>query len=161
MTLAALVSPPGDDPIIVERDFQASPASLFEAWTKPEELKKWFRFGEEPLKEVTIDLRIGGQWQFSHYSKEGYKETLGGLYEVITPNEKLVFTWRHQRILNNGETETTGESRVTISLNKNDNGVSMRLMHAGILSEDVRNGIGQGWVKLSDVMGEQIERVAS
>ena len=37
---------PGTDPIIVEGFFAATPAKVFEAWTKPDIVVKWF--GHKP-----------------------------------------------------------------------------------------------------------------
>ncbi len=39
-------SAPGDDPIVVEGFFAATPAKVFEAWTDPNIVVKWF--GQAP-----------------------------------------------------------------------------------------------------------------
>ena len=60
MTPPFLRSAPGSDPIVVEGTFAASPERVFRAWTRPEEVRKWFGQQPDSLESAEIDLRVGG-----------------------------------------------------------------------------------------------------
>ncbi len=49
---------PSELEIVVTRDFEAPIALVFDVLTNPEHVTRWFSFGG-PLKECTIDLRVG------------------------------------------------------------------------------------------------------
>jgi uncharacterized protein YndB with AHSA1/START domain len=65
-------SVPGDDPIVVEGYFAATPARVFEAWTDPDIVVKWFGRAPNSVLSAIIDLRPGGAWQFL-LSKDEHK----------------------------------------------------------------------------------------
>ena len=155
MTPPFLVSPPGDEPVEVEGFFGASASRLFQAWTDPDEVLKWFGPGETPLASVRIDLRAGGSWEFAYAEGDTYKDVLRGEYIEVTPNKSLVFTWIHERTQNTGEIETTAPSQVSLSFEELRSGVRLRLTHKRIVTEGGRLGVSRGWSmsfeKLSDM----------
>ena len=56
----------------VERTYDASPEEVFDAWTNPEVLRRWWAVhpeGTTPIAEV--DLRVGGRYRLSMESPEG------------------------------------------------------------------------------------------
>ncbi len=145
MTLAFLKSPTGEDPVIVEGMFKASPERMFRAWTRPEEVVIWFKKGLGRLESADIDLRIGGRWRFSYAMTDGRRDTLLGRYLAIDPGRRLEFSWTHEVARELGATETSRESHVTVTFTPSEVGTRMRLVHAGIAREDARLGVSGGW----------------
>ncbi len=140
-----VISEPGDDPIIVEGYFAAAPAKVFEAWTDPNIVVKWFGQTPNSLHSATIDLRPGGTWRFLK-SKDDVKSVgFEGQYLEIQPGEKLVFSWAHVITHANGEREATPYSRVEVTFTAKGKGTYVRLVHSAVRSEDARRGIGGGW----------------
>ena len=138
-------SEPGDDPIVVEGYFAASPARVFEAWTDPGIVVKWFGQAPNSLHSATIDLRPGGEWRFLK-SKDADKSVgFEGQYLEIEPDEKLVFSWAHVVAHANGEREATPYSRVEVMFTAHGSGTHVRLVHSAVRAEDARRGIGGGW----------------
>jgi uncharacterized protein YndB with AHSA1/START domain len=72
-----------------ERVVDATPAEVFEAWTKPEEVSKWWDPDGEPLTTCTIDLRVGGAFSFA--TRQHSEMPFTGTYSEITPSRRLVF----------------------------------------------------------------------
>lgn len=72
-----------------ERDFAASPAQLFTAWTEPEHVTQWWDASGKPLVRCEIDLRVGGH--FSYVVQDHPEMPFAGVYREIVPNERLVF----------------------------------------------------------------------
>lgn len=72
-----------------ERDFAASPAQLFTAWTEPEHVSLWWDATGKPLVRCEIDLRVGGN--FLYVVQDHPEMPFAGVYREIVPNERLVF----------------------------------------------------------------------
>ena len=74
--------------------FGAPRERVFEAWTNPDVLKRWWAAAatwETPLAEV--DLREGGGYRLSMKTDEGDVHTVYGEYREIRPPERLSYTW--------------------------------------------------------------------
>ena len=82
--------------VVFTRAFDAPPALLFAAWTKPELIQRWLYGPEDwPMKVCKIDLRVGGALRFEwHHSKNGSAGhmAMSGVYKEIDPPGRLVFT---------------------------------------------------------------------
>jgi len=88
------VSTPSDREIRVTRDFDAPRRLVFDAFTKPELVRRWL-LGPPgwtmPLCE--IDLRVGGAYRYVWRSEQdGSQMALGGVFREVTPVERLVAT---------------------------------------------------------------------
>lgn len=151
-------SAPGSDPIVVEGYFAASPERVFNAWTNPDVLRKWFGLTPNSLEIAEIDLRVGGSWRLM--KSEAGNKTIGfeGQYQDVRPAERLVFSWSHVVSHESGEREQTAASIVEIDFTPKGKGTFVRLVHSAIASEDARRGVGGGWessfTSLSDLMVE-------
>ncbi|MDQ0472699.1 SRPBCC family protein [Labrys wisconsinensis] len=75
--------------IRLERTFDAPPAQVFEAWTRPEHVSCWWDPAGQPLAVCEIDLRQGGTFTFA--SKERPDMPFAGTYLEIVPFERLTF----------------------------------------------------------------------
>ena len=81
--------------LVVTRTFNGPPRIVFEAWTKPELLKRWWApksFGVSFLS-CEADVRTGGKYRFvfGHASSEKPMEFFGRYIEV-TPYSRVVWT---------------------------------------------------------------------
>ena len=81
--------------LVVTRTFNAPARIVFEAWTKPELLKRWWApksFGVS-LLSCEADVRGGGTYRFvfGHPASEQPMEFFGRYIEV-TPHSRLVWT---------------------------------------------------------------------
>jgi len=81
--------------LVVTRTFNGPARIVFEAWTKPELLKRWWApksFGLT-LLSCEADVRVGGRYRlvFSHPAAPKPMEFFGRYLEV-TPHSRLVWT---------------------------------------------------------------------
>jgi uncharacterized protein YndB with AHSA1/START domain len=81
--------------LVVTRTFNGPAHIVFEAWTKPELLKRWWvpkSFGATFLS-CEADVRTGGTYRFvfSHPSSE-HPMPFFGRYVEVTPGSRLVWT---------------------------------------------------------------------
>lgn len=140
-----LKTAPGQDPVITEADFTASPARLFKAWTEPNEIRAWFGGGPGRVSNAMIDLRVGGVWRFVFDDTPGAFNALRGEYIEIVRDQRLVFSWIHQKTRQDGVLEETAASQVTVEIAPNGTGARMTVRHEGIARESGRIGVSEGW----------------
>jgi uncharacterized protein YndB with AHSA1/START domain len=88
----ATVTLPTDEQILITREFDAPKHLVYEAWTTPEHVKRWWnaRRGEVTIAE--IDLRVGGKWRYAMVTADGFEVAFHGEFREIVPNERIVST---------------------------------------------------------------------
>lgn len=88
------VSTPSDVEIRLERLFDAPPALLFDAMTKPEHVLHWWGCLSPGHSMVVceIDLRVGGKWRFVGAGPKGNYPAFYGTYLEIARPGLLVNT---------------------------------------------------------------------
>ena len=84
------VSTPTDLTIALRRDFDAPRELVFEAYTKPALLKRWYGPPGWSLVVCEIDFRVGGRWRFEMEKDSGAKMGFGGVYQEIVRPERIV-----------------------------------------------------------------------
>lgn len=89
------VSTPTDREIQVRRDFHAPRPLVFDAFTKPDLVKRWL-LGPPgwTMPVCEIDLKVGGTYRYV-WRKAGVKDMgMGGVIREVVPPERLVATER-------------------------------------------------------------------
>ena len=87
------VSAPTDREILVTRDFNAPRQLVYDAFTKPELVRRWL-LGPPgwTMPICQIDLKVGGDYRYV-WRKEGEKDMgVGGVFREIVPPERVVAT---------------------------------------------------------------------
>lgn len=78
--------------LVLERDIPVPPELVWKAWTRPEHLRHWFAPKPWIITECRIDLRPGGEVNFTMRSPEGAEYPNTQCYLEIVPNRRLVIT---------------------------------------------------------------------
>jgi uncharacterized protein YndB with AHSA1/START domain len=93
MSKALKIEARGDREIVMSWVFDAPRRMVFDAWTKPELLMRWFGGPREwKLTVCEIDLRVGGAYRFVTTRTDGKEMGWGGIYREIAAPDRLVFT---------------------------------------------------------------------
>ena len=88
----ATVTLPGDDQILITREFDAPRHLVYKALTTPELVKRWFHANRGVVKSAEIDLRIGGKWRYVTEADSIGEMGFRGEYRELEPNERIVWT---------------------------------------------------------------------
>jgi uncharacterized protein YndB with AHSA1/START domain len=88
----AKVTLPADEQILIKRDFDAPRHLVYEAYTTPELVKRWWHAKRGEVTLVEIDLRVGGRWRYVMIARDGTEVGFHGEYQEVVPNERLVST---------------------------------------------------------------------
>ena len=84
------VTTPSDREIVLTRVFDAPRRLVFDAFTKPELLKRWFGPRGWSLVVCEVDLRVGGAIRFMWRGPVGSDMGMRGVYREIVAPERSV-----------------------------------------------------------------------
>ena len=84
----------GDREIVMTRDFNAPRQLVFDAFTKPDLIRRWLHGPEGwSLASCDMDLRVGGKWRFVwRDNAKGQDMGMGGVFREIDKPSRLVHT---------------------------------------------------------------------
>jgi uncharacterized protein YndB with AHSA1/START domain len=130
------------------RIIRAPRTRVYEAWTNPEVLKKWFGTAEMYCPVASLDARVDGEYRVEmlptpeaiaakpEMANRG--GSASGSYTKVIPNELLQFTWN--------PTWNPGElSLVTVLFEDARGGTQVTIRHERFTSEQSREGHNNGW----------------
>ena len=80
--------------LVVTRTFNGPARIVFEAWTKPELLKRWWapKSTGVSLLSCEADARVGGRYRFEFGHETSKAMAFFGRYVEVTPHSRLVWT---------------------------------------------------------------------
>lgn len=101
----------GDQEIVMKRTFDAPRSLVFDAFTKPELIKRWLLGpGGWSMVVCEVDLRVGGKYRFVLRSdKNGTEMGWGGVYREIAKPERLAHTEKFDEAWYPGESLITSD----------------------------------------------------
>jgi uncharacterized protein YndB with AHSA1/START domain len=141
------------DPVRVERTFAAAAATVFDAWTSVEVLRRWWPAGpgwETPVADV--DIRVGGRLRLVMRAPDGAEFGGEGHYVEISRPTRLVFTWKWDTVQLGTQPQLV---EVTFTENA-DKTTTVVLVNRG-LTESEEQSHREGWQasfdNLDDILG--------
>ncbi len=80
--------------LVITRTFNGPARIVFEAWTKPELLKRWWAPKSTGLILLSCeaDVRVGGKYRFEIGHEASKSMAFFGKYIEVTPHSRLVWT---------------------------------------------------------------------
>jgi uncharacterized protein YndB with AHSA1/START domain len=136
----------------IERGYDATPEEVFDAWTTPEVLRRWWAVhpdGSTPVAEV--DLRVGGRYRLSMEGPDGERHTVGGEYSEVDRPRRLVYSWQWE--LDSGEPGHI--STVTVQFRGEGERTTVVLEHTDLPDSDSRDRHAHGWAACMDILRER------
>jgi uncharacterized protein YndB with AHSA1/START domain len=88
----AVVTLPTDTQILITREFAAPKHLVYQAWTTPELIKRWWSGDRGEVTIADVDLRVGGMWRYVMTANAGFDVAFHGEFREIVPNERIVST---------------------------------------------------------------------
>ena len=107
--------------LVVTRTFDGPARLVFEAWTKPELLRRWWvpKSAGVTLRAAEADVRTGGRYRFEFALEGAEPMVFFGRYLEVTPPARLVWT--------NEEAGDAGQ--VTTVTFEDQGGVTLLVLH--------------------------------
>ncbi|MCA2218670.1 SRPBCC family protein [Jidongwangia harbinensis] len=88
----AKVTLPGDNQILITREFNAPRHLVWRAYTTPELVRRWWAGDKGKVTAADIDLRVGGAWRYVMEANGGFEVAFRGEYREIDAPDRLVHT---------------------------------------------------------------------
>ena len=88
----ATVTLPTEEQILITREFDAPKHLVYQAWTTPELVRRWWSGHRGQVRSAEIDLRVGGKWRYVMVADGGFEVGFHGEYREIVPDERIVNT---------------------------------------------------------------------
>jgi len=153
------VSTPSDREIVLSRAFAAPRRLVFDAWTRPDLLMRWYGARGWNLVSCEVDLRIGGAWRFVSRGPDGATMVQSGVYEVVAPAGRLVYTERFDDQSYPGPTlishvfaEQAGVTTVTSTIR-----YATRTGRDTVLRYPMARGVGESFDRLAGLLSSHQE----
>lgn len=85
---------PGDREILITRTFNAPARIVFDAWTRPELVQRWWAPASHCVSVVSCDadVRAGGTYRYVLRLESGNVFAFSGTYKEVAPPSRLVYT---------------------------------------------------------------------
>lgn len=151
------VSTPSDREIAMTRVFDAPRELVFEAYTRPELLKRWLGVHNGWTLEVCeIDLRVGGAYRYVWRGPDGADMGMRGVYREVVPPERIVATEKFDQSWYPGEAvgtvvmvEQGGRTTLTMTVL-----YESRETRDAVLRSPMEKGMAAGFDKLEELLAD-------
>ena len=117
----ATVTLPTDETILITREFDAPKHLVYEAWTTPELVKRWWHANRGEVTVAEIDLRVGGEWRWVSVTPDGFEVAFHGEYRELVPHERIVSTEVYEGF-------PDGEALNTLTLTETDGRTTLEVL---------------------------------
>lgn len=149
------VSTPSDREIAMTRVFDAPRNLVFDAWTKPELLKRWLGVrGGWTFAVCEVDLRVGGAYRFVWRGPTGTEMGMGGIYREVVRPERLAATEQFDDPWYEGEAldtttfvERAGKTTATTTVL-----YASREVRDAVLQSPMERGVAESYDKLAELL---------
>ncbi len=125
--------------LVLRRRLKAAPEKVFEAWTQPQQMTRWWGVTSNPKPPIAeTDLRVGGRFRVQFWGADDQHHSVSGVYREVVPNRRLVFSWAWQ-------STPERQSQVTIDLSPVDQGTMLTLTHEQFADQKACDDHRVGW----------------
>src|SRR5712691_5974117 len=153
------VTTPSEREIAMTRVFDAPRSLVFDAWTKPELLRRWLGvFGDWSFAVCEVDLKVGGAYRFVWRRSDGTEMGMGGIYRDIVRPERIVATEKFDAPSYAGDAldttlllEQGGKTTVTMTVL-----YASRAVRDGVLKSPMESGMAKSYDKLAELLASTL-----
>jgi uncharacterized protein YndB with AHSA1/START domain len=123
----------------IERIFEAPAEDVFDAWTDPEVMRRWFHIAPDwDTPEAEVDLRVGGKVRVTMRRPDGTEFGAAGEYTLIERPHRLAMTWVFDDIASN-------EQSIELTFSESAGSTTVLMVNSGISTDERRAAQDVGW----------------
>jgi uncharacterized protein YndB with AHSA1/START domain len=123
----------------IERTFDAPPEAVFDAWTSPEVMRRWFHCAPEwTTPETEVDLRVGGKVRVVMRRADGTEVEARGEYMLIDRPHRLVMTWTF-------DDDPSNVQLIELSFSESEGSTTVLMVNSRISTDERRDAQDEGW----------------
>jgi uncharacterized protein YndB with AHSA1/START domain len=149
------VTTPTDREIVLTRVFDAPRHLVWDAFTRPELLKRWFGPRGWSLVVCKVDLKVGGGFRFVLRGPDGRDMGMRGTYHELVPGERSI----HAESFD----DFPGESTVTTVLVETGGTTTLtatvlypsREIRDAVIQSGMEHGAAESYDKLAELLANE------
>ncbi|MBO0682438.1 MAG: SRPBCC domain-containing protein [Candidatus Dormibacteraeota bacterium] len=123
----------------IERSFAASAEDVFDAWTSPEVMRRWFHCAPDwGTPDAEVDLRVGGKVRVVMRRPDGTQVSAQGEYTLIDRPHRLAMTWTF-------DDDPSNVQALDLSFSQSGGSTTVLLVNSGISTDGRRDAQDWGW----------------
>jgi uncharacterized protein YndB with AHSA1/START domain len=123
----------------IERTFTASAEAVFDAWTSPEVMRRWFHCAPDwETPQAEVDLRVGGKVRVVMRRPDGTEAGAQGQYTLVDRPHRLVMNWTF-------DDDPSNEQLIELSFSESEGLTTVLLVNSGISTDERRKAQDVGW----------------
>lgn len=139
------------DTIKLERSVSAPRALVFECWSRPEHLARWFGPKGFEIPRCEVDFRVGGKFRIVMRG-HGMESGFGGTYLEIVPDQRIHWVSRIDGL--------DQDLYMTAVFTDDGRGTRITVEQTVPTNPDYARGQRQGWTETLDHLGGHAEGLA-
>jgi uncharacterized protein YndB with AHSA1/START domain len=145
----------GEREVVITRVFDAPRAMVFEAYTKPELLRRWL-LGPPGWEMVTceVELKVGGAYRYHWRHSDGQEMGMRGIYREVKPPGLLVNTesfdepwYPGEAIVRSSFEEERGKTTLTATIQYDS-----RATRDSVLKSGMARGVQASYDRLAEIL---------
>ena len=149
------VTMPTDNEIVLTRVFDAPRHMVYDAFSKPELLKRWFGPRGWSLAVCEVDHRVGGGFRFVLEGPNGQRMGMRGVYREIAPPNRSVHVESYddypgESIVTSVLTEEMGRTTLTATIT-----YPSREIRDMVAKSGMEHGAAESYDKLADMLAAE------
>jgi uncharacterized protein YndB with AHSA1/START domain len=131
----------GDREIVISRTFNGPARLVFDAWTRPELVKRWWAPKSHNVSVASVDaaVQVGGHYRYVLRLDSGNQFAFSGTYTEVTPHSRLVYTQIFEPTAGGANPDDPAVI-ITVTFDERD-GKTHLVSHELCPSKDVREAI--------------------
>lgn len=145
----------GEREIVMTRVFDAPREMVYDAFTKPELLKRWFGPRGHSMDVCEVDLRVGGGFRFVLRMPNGRTMGMRGVYRELQPPERSVHLESFDdfpgepAVVTSILTEHEGKTTLTVTVLS-----PSREVRDAMIAHGMEHGAAESYDKLAELLAE-------
>jgi uncharacterized protein YndB with AHSA1/START domain len=135
----------------LEREYDAAPEVVFDAFTDPDAQKELYADAPDWIVEAECDLRVGGHWTIAFGPPGGTPARETNLFEVVDRPRRLVYT--STMTMPDGSNVDT---RMQVTFQEEGGRTRLTIIQSGFPTPGLRDEFAGGWAGILDGLGRVI-----
>jgi len=138
MNDASTVSEAATETLVIKRTVPAAVERVWDAWTNPEKLSRWFAPEGFDVGKVQADAETGGQYRIEMNDPDCDSHIVMGQYLEVVRHERIQSTWQWEG--------SDIETLLTVEFTAGEGGTTeLTLTHERFPDAELRDKHNQGW----------------
>ncbi len=144
--------------LLVRRVVKGNAERVFGAWTRADQIMKWWGPAHISCPQCEVDLRVGGRYRIANLLPDGSTIWIIGQFLRIEQPHLLAYSWQSGA---DPQFDPDAASKVTVRFLPKGPNTEIVVEHTSIPDEQTRTNHNSGWLGCLDELDAFIDSMGS